>query len=118
MDTSILTNNGVDINRGLELLGDMEFYNETLGEFLNNIDENKSKLLEYKNNNDFENYGILSHSIKSDSKYLGFVSLIDIALANEMAGKESNKEFIDNNFDIFINEINKFEEIGKRYLGR
>ena len=118
MDTSILTNNGVDINRGLELLGDMEFYNETLGQFLDTIEENKSKLLEYKTNNDFENYGILSHSIKSDSKYLGFVSLIDVALSNEMAGKESNKEFIDNNFDIFINEINKFEEIGKRYLGR
>ena len=118
MDTSILTNNGVDINRGLELLGDMDFYNETLEEFLNNIDENKSKLLEFKNNNYFENYGILSHSIKSDSKYLGFVSLIDIALSNEMAGKESNKEFIDSNFDTFINEINKFEELGKRYLGR
>jgi HPt (histidine-containing phosphotransfer) domain-containing protein len=118
MDTSILTNNGVDINRGLELLGDMEFYNETLTQFLDEIDNNKARLLEYKNNNDFENYGILSHSIKSDSKYLGFVSLIDIALANEMAGKESNKEFIQNNFGAFIAEINKFEEIGKRYLGR
>ena len=118
MDTSILTNNGVDVNRGLELLGDMDFYNETLTQFLDEIDNNKAKLLEYKNNNDFENYGILSHSIKSDSKYLGLVSLIDIALANEMAGKESNKDFIDNNFDIFINEINKFEEIGKIYLGR
>ena len=118
MNTEILTTNGIDINKGLELLGDMEFYNETLGQFLDTIEENKSKLLEYKNNNDFENYGILSHSIKSDSKYLGFVSLIDIALSNEMAGKESNKEFIDNNFDSFINEINKFEEIGKMYLGR
>ena len=118
MDTSILTNNGVDVNRGLELLGDMEFYNETLGEFLNNIDANKNKLLDYRNNDDFENYGILSHSIKSDAKYLGFVSLIDIALANEMAGKESNKDFIINNFGAFIAEINKFEEIGKRYLGR
>lgn len=118
MDTSILTSNGVDINRGLELLGDIEFYNETLNQFIDEIDNNKAKLLEYKTNNDFENYGILSHSIKSDSKYLGFVSLIDIALANEMAGKEGNKEFIDNNFDSFINEINKFEEIGKRYLGR
>lgn len=118
MDTSILTNNGVDVNRGLELLGDMDFYNETLGEFLNNIDENKNKLLEYRNNDDFENYGILSHSIKSDAKYLGFVSLIDIALANEMAGKESNKEFIQNNFGAFIAEINKFEHIGKMYLGR
>ena len=43
MDTSILTNNGVDINRGLELLGDMEFYNETLGQFLDTIEENKNK---------------------------------------------------------------------------
>ena len=41
-DVSLLTNNGVDVNRGLELLGDREFYNETLGEFLNNIDANKN----------------------------------------------------------------------------
>ena len=32
MDTTILTNNGIDINKGLELLGDMDMYNETLGD--------------------------------------------------------------------------------------
>ena len=34
MDETILLNNGVDINHGLELLGDMDMYNETLGDFL------------------------------------------------------------------------------------
>ena len=34
MDTNILTSNGIDINKGLELLGDMEMYNDTLRDFI------------------------------------------------------------------------------------
>ena len=53
----------------------------------------------FKDKDDFENYGILSHSIKSDSKYLGFMDLAEIALSHEMAGKSSDKKFIDENYD-------------------
>jgi len=34
MKIEILTNNGVDVNKGIELLGDIEMYNETLDDFL------------------------------------------------------------------------------------
>ena len=33
MNTEILTSAGVDINKGLELLGDMDMYNDTLRDF-------------------------------------------------------------------------------------
>ena len=118
MDTKILTDNKIDVNHGIELLGDMDFYNETLGTFYDGIGENLKKLEEYKNNNDFENYGILSHSIKSDSKYLGFMDLAEIALSHEMAGKSSDKAFIDNNYDSFVQEINRIVSVVKEYLGR
>ena len=38
MDVKLLEKNGIDVNHGLELLGDMDFYNETLGTFNDNID--------------------------------------------------------------------------------
>lgn len=72
MDRSYLEENGVDVNAGLELLGDMDMYNETMDDFLEEINEKLPKLVEYKNNNDMPNYAIIVHSIKSDSKYLGF----------------------------------------------
>ena len=33
-DINLLTSNGVDVNHGLELLGDMDMYNSVIKEFL------------------------------------------------------------------------------------
>ena len=52
MDTSILTNNGVDINKGLELLGDMEMYNDTLRDFLTESETRIPNIINYFNNGD------------------------------------------------------------------
>lgn len=43
MDRSYLEENGVDVNAGLELLGDMDMYNETMGDFLEEINEKLTK---------------------------------------------------------------------------
>lgn len=118
MDIKILEKNGIDVSHGLELLGDLDFYNETLETFYDGIDKRLKDLKKFKESDDFENYGILSHSIKSDSKYLGFMELAEIALSHEMAGKGSDKKFIDENFDSFIEKINNIIDIVKEYLGR
>lgn len=118
MNVDILTKNKIDVNHGLELLGDMDFYNETLSTFYDNIEKNLKDLEKFKESDDFENYGILSHSIKSDSKYLGFMDLAEIALSHEMAGKSSDKKFIEENYDSFIEEINRIVSVVKEYLGR
>lgn len=118
MNIDTLKNNKIDVDHGLELLGDIDFYNETLSTFYDGINDNLKKLEEYKNKKDFENYGILSHSIKSDSKYLGFMDLAEIALSHEMAGKGSDEKFINDNYDSFIEEINRIVKVVKEYLGR
>ena len=118
MDVKILTKNKIDVDHGLELLGDMDFYNETLETFYKNIDKNIKDLKKFKDNKDFENYGVLSHSIKSDSKYLGFMDLAEIALSHEMAGKSSDEKFIEKNFDSFMEDINRIVSVVKEYLGR
>ena len=115
MDIKILTDNKIDVNHGLELLGDIDFYNETLTTFYEGIDTNLKNLEKYKNEKDFENYGILSHSIKSDSKYLGFMDLAEIALSHEMAGKSSDEKFINDNYNSFISEINRIVSVVKEY---
>ena len=81
-DVSILTDNGVDLNKALELLGDLSFYDETLEAFL---EENKTRIpniKKYKEELNMEDYAILVHALKSDSKYLGFVSLSIIHSTN------------------------------------
>ena len=117
MDRSYLEENGVDVNAGLELLGDMDMYNETMGDFLEEINEKLPKLVEYKNNNDMPNYAIIVHSIKSDSKYLGFKELAEIAYNQEMKSKANDTSYVNANYDELQKEIDRIIKIIKEYLG-
>ena len=87
LNTDYLIKNGIDYARALELLGDNEMYNETLKDFLSAIDEKLSNMEKYKNENNMPDYAILVHSLKSDSKYLGFSKLAEMALDQEMKSK-------------------------------
>lgn len=117
MDRSFLEENGIDVDAGLELLGDMDMYNETMGDFLEEINEKLPKLIEYKNNNDMPNYAIIVHSIKSDSKYLGFTHLAELAYNHEMESKANDTSYVNANYDELKKEIDRIIKIIKEYLG-
>lgn len=118
MDTTILTNNGVDINKGLELLGDMEMYNETLEDFLTESETRIPNIVNYYNAQDMSNYAILVHAMKSDSKYLGFDKLAEMSYNHEMASKEGNIAFVSQNINELLVEANRIINVVKTYLGR
>ena len=118
MDTSLLTNNGVDINKGLELLGDMDMYNDTLKDF---IEESKTRIpniVKYFNENNMADYAIEVHAMKSDSKYLGFMTLADLAYEHEMASKANETDKVNSKYDELMEEANKIYKIAKEYLGQ
>ena len=94
----------------------METYNETLQDFLNEIDEKLKKIKEYKESQDMENYSILVHSLKSDSKYLGFTALADLAYNHEMASKARDVRFVIGSYDALINEANRILGVLKSYV--
>ncbi|MBR4618574.1 MAG: response regulator [Bacilli bacterium] len=112
-----LIENGVNYNSALELLGDKEMYDETLKDFLSSIDEKLNKMEEYKNSEDSKEYSVLAHSLKSDSKYLGFDKLSEIALEHELKGKDNDIEYIKNNYDTLKQETISIINIIKTYLG-
>jgi HPt (histidine-containing phosphotransfer) domain-containing protein len=116
MDVNILIQGGVNVNQALELLGDMETYNETLQDFLSEIDDKVNKIREYKESQDMENYAILVHSLKSDSKYLGFTTLADLAYNHEMASKAGDVRFVIGSYDALINETNRILDVVKNYV--
>ena len=118
MDTNILINNGVDINHGLELLGDMEMYNETLEDFLLEQETRILKIAECFHHRDMANYAVLVHAMKSDSKYLGFMVLADLSYQHEMASKENNVDFVSAGFPSLMEEADRITNVVKQYLGR
>ena len=112
----LLKNYNVQVDESLEFWGDMDSYNESLKEFLDSLDEKLNNLEYYKNNEDYNNYGILAHSMKSEAKYLGFMSDAEVFLQHEMAGKESNKEFINNNFEELKEVVLRIKDLLNKYF--
>ncbi|MCI8347682.1 MAG: response regulator [Bacilli bacterium] len=115
-DMKILTMHGVDVEKGLELLGDMEMYNSILNDFLSGYQDRMERIEEYKNASDMQNYAIEVHSLKSDSKYLGFMKLADLAYQHEMNSKAGDITFVINNYQALIIEANKTYNIAKEYM--
>ena len=111
-----LKNKGVDVDKSLELFGDMNIYNETMQDFLDGINEKKNNLATYKSRNDWANYAIFAHSIKSDARYLGFTNVAEVALQHEMAGKESNQHFIEKDYNHLLQVTDEMTNVIKEYL--
>lgn len=115
-DVNFLIQNGVDVDKSLELFGDMETYNETIGEFLISAKEKKSKLELYKNEKDMPNYAIYVHSLKSDARYFGFTRLAELAYNQELKSKAGDISYICEHYQELIDEVNKSLDIVKKYV--
>ena len=114
-DIEYLKKNRIDVEKGIELLGDIEMYNETLEEFMNNIEERMRKLEKYKEEEKMEEYAIEVHALKSDSKYLGFKELAEIAYNQEMKSKENDIKYIKEKYSILKEEVDRIVKIIKEY---
>lgn len=111
-----LESHGCDVNHALELLGDMEMYNMTINDFMSEVEAKWEKIVTYKNSGDMENYAIEVHSLKSDCKYLGFMTLAGIAYEHELKSKESDVSFVNDNFERLETEYKKVLEVARTYV--
>ncbi len=115
-DLDILKQAGVDISSSLELLGDMDTYNDTIKDFFKESKERLEKIKEYKDNSDMPNYAILVHAMKSDSKYLGFTKLAELSYNHEMASKKNDVDYVNSNYESLMIEANRIMELIKQYI--
>ena len=116
MDINILKNNGVDVDAGLELLGDMDMYNETLNDFLTEQSTRLSDIQKYHDENDMKNYAILVHAMKSDSKYLGFTKLAELSLDHQLKAQDNDLNYVMEHYDELMEEANRITELVQQYL--
>ncbi len=90
-----LRHNGVDTETGLKLcVNDIEMYRSILDAY---ADEWKMKADNIRSSyeaEDWENYGVYVHSLKSTSRTVGATELADLAAGLEAAAKEGNTEVI------------------------
>lgn len=116
-DAEFLKQNGVDVEKSLELFGDMETYNDTIKEFQEGIPKKIAEIEKYYDKKDMENYAIYVHSLKSDCKYFGFTELADLAYEHELAAKDNNFALVEEKYDELMDEAFKVKTIVNEYLG-
>ncbi len=116
-DINVLTSNGVDVKKSLELFGDMNTYDTMLEDFLKEIDGKLADAKRYKEANDMANYAIIVHSLKSDCRYFGLEDLANMFYEHELAGKKNDVFFVQENFDKLMSETDRMLSIIKEYMG-
>ena len=117
MDVDLLVQNGVNVNKSLELFGDMETYNETLNDFLKEVVPKVEKIKNYQKVGDMANYAILVHSLKSDAKYFGFEKLAELAYDHELKSKANEIYYVNEHFDELMDETNRILNLVRKYMG-
>ena len=117
-DVNLLTSNGVNVEKALELFGDMEMYDATMSDFLEMVDQKLANLRKYRETGDMPNYAIEVHSLKSDARYLGFVSLAELAYQFELKSKANDLMFVYDNYKTLLDEAHRVINLSKKYLGR
>ncbi len=118
MDIEFLKENGIDVDHGIELLGDIEMYRETMNDFLEEQETRLSDIEKYKNSNDMENYAILVHAMKGDSNYLGFTKLAELSLEHQLKSQDNDVNYVNEHYDELMNEAKRIVDIVKKYLGK
>ena len=113
-----LRDKNVDMDKSLELLGDMEMYNMTLHDFITDVYAKWDRINQFKNAEDMPNYAIEVHSLKSDCKYLGFMKLADLSYQHELKSKENNVNFVKDNFAALASEYEVVIKLVKDYMAR
>lgn len=107
---------GVDIQSSLDLFGEVEKYNDKLGEFLVGIHTKIKQLIVFMQNKDLTNYNTTVRSMKNDAKYFGFNSLAKMAEEHEMRSSSGDLYFINEHINDLIKETNDAIVLIQEYM--
>ena len=111
-----LTSKGIELEKSLELFGDIDTYNETISDFTSGITAKSARLKKYIEAKDMSNYAIYVHALKSDAKYFGFKKLADFAYEHEQKSKAGDIYYVNENFQHLLELVEESTEIVNEYL--
>ncbi|MBQ6537303.1 MAG: Hpt domain-containing protein, partial [Eubacterium sp.] len=110
----------LDINSGIGFTGGRDKYISALQRFFKNKENNLKKINEFLSGEDYENYMITVHALKSNAKMIGATHLSDGFERLEIASRDGEIEVIkDHNFEVIaeyeelIQKLSPIGEIGE-----
>ena len=99
---------GIDPEVGLRFCqGDKDLYRSIIVDYAQTSDEKMKNIIDYFSKEDWKNYAICVHALKSTSKTIGAAELSDSALRLEMAANESDASLIRAEHDSMLTQYQK-----------
>ncbi len=90
----------IDTAHGLEFsMDDKEMYQDMVQMFIEQKDENVTSIKDFFEKQDWENYKIRVHGLKSNARLVGAMQLGDLAEKCEHAARDGDTTFIQANTD-------------------
>jgi len=108
--------NGIDVKSGISAAGGKTTYVNVCENFCTTGDEKIRIIEDYLNNEDYANYTIQVHALKSSARLIGANGLSEEALRLETAGKEENVVLIKRNTGAMLDEYRGIVKIFKKIL--
>ena len=113
-----LNKNGINVEHALDLLMDIQTYNQGLKEFYNEYLSRRQAITEAVKAKDIDLYYKEIHALKSDSKYLGLTKLNELATIHEDEAKKRKTSYIFYNYNELLKEYQNMYEVIKKYLDK
>ncbi len=102
---------GIDPQKAIENSGSEESFKAVLKIFYEAIDQRIEEISELYSSENWKDYTIKVHALKSSARLVGALELGDDAESLEMAGKEDNIDFIKQHNDALLKSLERYKEI-------
>ena len=99
---------GLDVASGLQYTGTLDIYYKVLAEFAGGIEKRAEALRAAGISGDCERCRSEAHALKSNARTIGANTLSHMAEEMEIAGRESNVEYIRSSISALLGEYEKY----------
>ncbi|MBP5678313.1 MAG: response regulator [Bacilli bacterium] len=113
---TFLEEKGIDVKSSLDLFGDVEKYNDKLGEFLVGIHTKIKQLIVFMQMKDMQNYNACVRSMKNDAKFYGFRNLAAMASEHEQKSGVGDLFYVTGHINDLIQETNNSIVLIQEYM--
>ena len=105
LDTEALHRIGIDTEEGIAYCADdPEFYEDMLREYLQESDGRAADLRRFYASQDWSQYGLCAHTVKSTSKMIGAKAVSELARKMELACRSRDAASVLTGHDRFLRE--------------
>ncbi len=107
----------IDHDLGLSYcLGKEELYKEVLSMFCEQCEEYLPQLEKSFKENDWQQYIVITHGLKGNALNIGAVNFSKLSLQHEQAGKNNDIEYIQKEYDNYVEILNSLINIIKKMI--